>query len=59
MDQPEGFVVVRKENLVCQLQKRLYGLQQAPMQWYKKFNSFMAKHDFKRTLIDRKETWWP
>jgi hypothetical protein len=26
MDQPEGFVVPRKENLVCRLKKSLYGL---------------------------------
>jgi len=37
---------------VCRLQKSLYGLKQAPRQWYKKFDAFMAKHDFKKTLTD-------
>ena len=52
MEQPQGFEVTSKENLVCRLQKSLYGLKQAPRQWYKKFDSFMAKHDFKKTLTD-------
>lgn len=52
MEQPEGFKVPGKENLVCRLIKSLYGLKQAPRQWYKKFDSFMAEHDFKRTESD-------
>ena len=30
MRQPEGFVVLGKEQLVCRLKKPLYGLKQAP-----------------------------
>jgi hypothetical protein len=30
MDQPEGFIVPRKENYVCKLKKSLYGLKQCP-----------------------------
>ena len=30
MDQPEGFEVKGKENLVCRLKKSLYELKQAP-----------------------------
>ena len=30
MEQPEGFEVKGKENLVCRLKKSLYGLKQAP-----------------------------
>jgi len=52
MEQPEGFEFTGKENLVCQLQKSLYGLKQAPRQWYKKFDSLMARHDFKKTLTN-------
>ena len=29
MKQPEGYKVEVKENMVCQLRKRLYGLKQA------------------------------
>ena len=37
MQQPEGFVVPGKERMVCKLTRSLYGLNQAPRQWYKKF----------------------
>ncbi|WVZ87241.1 hypothetical protein U9M48_033912 [Paspalum notatum var. saurae] len=52
MDQPEGFVVLGKENLVCKLKKSLYGLKQSPRQWYKKFDSFMLSNGFKRSDYD-------
>ena len=52
MEQPEGFQVPGKEHLVCRLTKSLYGLKQAPRQWYKKFDSFMAEHNFKKTMSD-------
>ena len=52
MDQPEGFVVPRKENLVCRLKKSLFGLKQSPRQWYKRFDSFMLSHGFKRSDYD-------
>ena len=44
MQQPKGFEVKGKENLVCKLKKSLYGLKQAPRKWYKKFDSFMMSH---------------
>ena len=52
MEQPEGFTVKGKENLVCRLKKSLYGLKQAPRQWYKKFDSFMVDHGYRRTTLD-------
>ena len=52
MEQPEGFVEPGKEQLVCRLKKSLYGLKQAPRQWYKKFDLFMAQHNFRKTFAD-------
>ena len=52
MQQPEGFEDKRKEDLVCKLKKSLYGLKQAPRQWYKKFDSFMVGHGYRRTVAD-------
>ena len=52
MNQPEGFVILRKENLVCILKKSLYGLKQSHRQWYKRFDSFMLSHGFKRSDYD-------
>ena len=47
MEQLEGYEEPGKEHFMCHLKKSLYGLKQAPIQWYKKFESFVAKHNFK------------
>jgi len=52
MDQPEGFIVPGKEDHVCKLKRSLYGLKQSPRQWYKRFDSFMMSHGFKRSEFD-------
>ena len=53
MTQSEGFEVEGKEQLVCMLKKSLYGLKQATRQWYKKFDSFMVSHGYRRTAANR------
>ena len=52
MQQLEGFVVTRKEHMVCKLTKSLYELKQALRQWYKKFDSFMTKSGFSKAEKD-------
>ena len=52
MEQPEGFIISRKEDFVCELKKSLYGLKQSPRQWYKRFDTFMLSQGFKRSDYD-------
>ena len=52
MQQPKGFEVKGKENLVYELKKSLYGLKKAPRKWYKKFDSFMMSHGYNITTSD-------
>ena len=52
MDQLEGFIVPGKEDYVCKLKRSLYGLKQSPRQCYKRFDSLMLSHGFKRSDYD-------
>jgi hypothetical protein len=52
MQQPQGYEVKGKENLVCRLKKRLYGLKKAPRQWYLKFDRFMTEQGYSRCHSD-------
>jgi hypothetical protein len=52
MQQPQGYEVKGKENLVCRLNKILYGLNQAPSHWYLKFGRFMIEHGYSRCDSD-------
>ena len=52
MNQPKGFVIHVKENLVYRLKKSLFCLKQSPRQWYKTFDSFMLSHRFKWSDYD-------
>ncbi|GJX34540.1 retrovirus-related pol polyprotein from transposon TNT 1-94 [Tanacetum coccineum] len=52
MLQPEGFEQKVKENLVCRLNKSLYGLKQEPRCWYKRFDSFIIGLGYNRLHAD-------
>jgi hypothetical protein len=52
MQQPQGYEVKGKENLVCMLKKSLYGLKKAPRKWYLKFDMFMTKQGYSRCHFD-------
>jgi hypothetical protein len=52
MKQPEGYVVKGKKELVCKLEKSLYGLKQSPRMWYQKFDTYMLGLGFTRSKED-------
>lgn len=39
VEQPRGFEIKGKENMVYKLHKALYGLKQAPRGWYGKLDA--------------------
>ena len=52
MQQPEGFVAGRKDNLVCKLQKAIYGLKQASRSWNICFDQSVKSFGFTQNLDD-------
>ncbi|KAD3338048.1 hypothetical protein E3N88_33569 [Mikania micrantha] len=52
MKQPLGFVDKEQPNKVCLLKKSLYGLKQSPRQWYRRFDEYMVKNGFSRSMFD-------
>jgi hypothetical protein len=52
MEQPEGFNQPGQEHLVCKLKKSLYVLKQSPRQWYKRFDFYMIKIDYRKCEYD-------
>ena len=46
MEQPEGFIVPRKENMVLCLRCALYGSKQAGLAWWRAVKQFMEKLRF-------------
>ena len=52
MEQPDGYIQPGKENLVCKLQKSLYGLKQSPRCWNTAFREFMTLLQFKQSTAD-------
>ena len=48
-----GFLVEGKEDMVCKLNKSIYGLKQASRQWHLKFNDIIVFFGFKKNIVDR------
>lgn len=52
MDQPKGYITSENKDKVCLLKRSLYGLEQSPRQWNKRFDEFMISIDFVRSHFD-------
>ena len=52
IEQPEGFVIHKKESHVCKLKKTLYGLKQAPRAWYERIDEFLVSLGFTKSDAD-------
>ncbi|PKU71363.1 Retrovirus-related Pol polyprotein from transposon TNT 1-94 [Dendrobium catenatum] len=52
MTQPRGFEDSSNPDHVCRLRKAIYGLRQAPRQWYTTFTSYLLLLGFKHSQAD-------
>ena len=53
MAQPEGFVKPGEENLVCRLNKSIYGLKQSPRCWNIVLDTFLKSLNFTQSNADQ------
>ena len=52
MMQPEGFAVKGQKNLVCKLNKSIYGLKQSPRCWNQNLDAFLKELNFIQSKSD-------
>ena len=53
MKQPKRFSTSKGEHLVCKINKSIYGLKQASLQWYLKFHEDIASFGFEENIKDQ------
>ena len=53
MVQLKNFESKDSKHLVCKLKKSIYGLKQASLQWYRKFDWVITSFSFKEKTIDQ------
>ena len=52
MEQPPGYIMKGKENLVCELKRSLYGLKQSSRCWNTVFKQYLESINFKQCTAD-------
>ena len=52
MKQPDGFVEKGKENLVCKLERSIYGLKQSPRCWNEILDEHLQSMGFQKSAAD-------
>jgi len=52
MVQPKNFVSENPKDMICKLQKFIYGIKQAFRQWYSNFYQVIISFCFKVNLVD-------
>jgi hypothetical protein len=52
MFQPPGYEVKGKENLVCKLNRSIYGLKQSPRTWYHEIDLYLRNSGWQRSTAD-------
>eukprot|EP00253_Pinus_taeda_P034766 PITA_34766 len=52
IEQPEGFLLLEKEDYVCRLKKDLYGLKKAPRAWYARLDGYLRQQGFEKGNAD-------
>ena len=52
MEQPPGYIMEGKENLVCELKRSLYGLKQSSRCWNTVFKQYLEFINFKQCTAD-------
>jgi hypothetical protein len=53
MSQPEGYISKGEEQLVCKLNRSIYGLKQSAQAWNTKINEVMLKEEFVSSKADQ------
>jgi len=53
VEQPSGFEDHQHPNHLYKLKKALYGIKQAPRQWYERLSSFLLSNGYERGMTDK------